>query len=70
MNIVVFNNRRPAVWNKKSRIIFKNNNAKVLNFSKLISTLEKKELLKIENQLVSEIKTLFKNSKLKQIFYF
>jgi hypothetical protein len=70
MNIVVFNNRRPAVWNKKSRIILKNNNAKVLNFSKLISTLEKKELLKIENQLVSEIKTLFKNSKLKQIFTF
>ena len=70
MNIVVFNNRRPAVWNKKSRIILKNNNAKVLNFSKLISTLEKKELLKIESQLVSEIKTLFKNPKLEQIFTF
>ena len=70
MNIVVFNNRRPAIWNKESRSILKKNNVKVLNFSKLISTLEKNELLKIENQIISEIKTLFKNLKLKQIFKF
>jgi hypothetical protein len=70
MNIVVFNNRRSAVWNKKSRSILKNNNVKVLNFSKLISTLEKNKLLKIENQILFEMKTLFKNPKLQKIFTF
>ena len=70
MNVVVFNNRKPAVWNKKSRSILKENNVKVLNFSKLISTLEKNDLLKIENQIIFEIKSLFKNPKLKQIFTF
>ena len=70
MNVVVYNNRRSAIWNKKSRTILKKNNVKVLNFSKLISTLEKNELLKIENQIITEIKSLFKNPKLKQIFTF
>lgn len=70
MNVVVFNNRQPAIWNKKSRSILKKNNVKVLNFSKLISTLEKNDLEKIQNQLTSEIKLIFKNQKLNQIFSF
>jgi hypothetical protein len=70
MNIIVFNNRRPAVWNKKSRTILKKNNVKVVNYSKLISTLEKNELSKIEKQIISKINISFKNSKLEQIFTF
>lgn len=70
MNVVVFNNRQSAIWNKKSRSVLKKNNVKVLNFSKLISTLEKNELVKIEKQIIFEIKTLFENPQLQQIFTF
>jgi len=70
INVVIFNNRKPAVWNKKSISILKKNNAKVLNFSKLISTFKKNQLLEIEDHIISEIKSLFQTSKLEKIFSF
>ena len=68
IDVVVFNNRKPAMWNNESISILKKNNVKVLNFSKLISTFKKNHLLRIESQIISEIKSLFQNPKL-EIFF-
>jgi hypothetical protein len=68
IDIVVFNNRKPAMWDKESISILKKNNSKVLNFSKLISTFKKNQLLEIENQIISEIKSLFQSPTLTKIF--
>ncbi len=70
LDIVVFNRRRSAVWNRKSVSILKKYNVKVLNFEKIVSKKGKKRLNTYAKKIIPEIHDMFANKIFYEIFSF
>ncbi len=67
-NIVLINERRPAIWSKKSFNTIKNSNCKILNFQQILDHNEKKQIpLLVEN--FSNLIIKFLNSKIFEQFF-
>lgn len=66
--LILVNERRPAIWNKKSFDIIKNSNCKILNFQQLLNKNEKQKIPLIVQEYSIKIENFF-NSKVFQQFF-
>ena len=68
-NIILLNQRRPAIWNLQSFKIIKNSNCKIINLNDFEKNISKKISLKVKT-LESNLETLWNlNSTFEEIFY-
>lgn len=63
-NIILINQRRSAVWSKKALDIVKKSNCKILDFEKIISDEEKKNISVLEKEYSEKLKKLWKNNEI------
>ena len=61
-NIILVNQRRPAIWSKNSFDAVKNSNCKILQLQGILTKEEKLEILKFYYSIIPEINKLWKNS--------
>ena len=61
-NIILVNQRRPAIWSKNSFDAVKNSNCKILQLQGILTKKEKLEILKFYYSIIPEINKLWKNS--------
>jgi len=67
-NIILINERRPAIWSKKSFNIIKNSNCKILNFQQILDYNEKKQIPLLVEKFSIKIEK-FLNSKIFEQFF-
>jgi hypothetical protein len=63
-NIILINQRRSAVWSKKALDIVKKSNCKILDFEKILSDEEKKNISVLEKEYSEKLKKLWKNNEI------
>jgi len=69
IEVIIFNSRRPAIWNLKSLKILKRNNVKVVNSKLLIESQTENEIEKYINIFDQKLEVLWNNqNKLRGIF--
>ena len=61
-NVILVNQRRPAIWSKNSFNVVKNSNYKILQLEEILSKEEKVEILKFYHLIIPEINKLWENS--------
>ena len=61
-NVILVNQRRPAIWSKNSFNAVKNSNCKILQLEEILSKEEKVEILKFYHLIIPEINKLWENS--------
>ena len=61
-NVILVNQRRPAIWSKNSFNVVKNSNYKILQLEEILSKEEKVEILKFYHLIIPEIDKLWENS--------
>jgi len=61
-NVILVNQRRPAIWSKNSFNAVKNSNCKILQLEEILSKEEKVEILKFYHLIIPEIDKLWENS--------
>ena len=61
-NIILVNQRRPAIWSKNSFDAVKNSNCKILQLQEILTKEEKVEILKFHHSIIPEINKLWENS--------
>lgn len=66
--ILFLNNRRPAIWNRKSIKILRQHGCKVIDLNNLLTTNEKKDARGIALQIRQKIRSLKNNDGVKEIF--
>ncbi len=60
-DIILINQRRPAIWNKNSFDVIRNSNCKVLQLEKILNKKEQKIILLAHDKFLLKINTLWKN---------
>ncbi len=63
-NIILVNQRRSAVWNKKAIDTVKKSNCKILNFDKILSNEEKSEIPSLTKEYLHRFEKFWKNSEI------
>lgn len=63
-NIILVNQRRPAVWNKNSLAVIKNSKCKILKFENILNKEEKNKVELLINNQKKKLELLWENSKL------
>ena len=61
-NVILVNQRRPAIWSKNSFDAVKNSNCKILQLQEILTKEEKVEILKFHHSIIPEINKLWENS--------
>ena len=67
-NLVLLNQRRPAIWNKESLNIIKKTNSKILTLEKFLSNEVKLEIQHNQKNVKENIEIFFNEPKLKEYF--
>ncbi len=67
-NVVVLNRRKSATHNVNSINHMRNTNSKIINFDKLLTKKEKKEITSIQKQLQEDLKEFWNNNNFDDVF--
>ena len=68
-NIILVNQRRSAIWNKKAIDAVKKSNSKILNFDKILTTNEKLRIPILVEEYSKKLDIFWKNSELFEILF-
>lgn len=69
INMILFNRRRPVIWNKKSYTIIKNSNCLVVTSQDLINNQVKNNVKKTKNMIEQKFNQLLNNEKFFNTFF-
>jgi hypothetical protein len=68
-NIILVNQRRSAIWNKKAINAVKKSNSKILNFDKILTTSEKSRIPILVEEYSKKLDNFWKNSEFLEILF-